>query len=87
MRFTMREFGAFEAKNKFGQLLDIVEHGEEVMITRHGKEVARIVPARHQINREESRAAIQRIRDRAEELKLGQFDWPEWKTYRDEGRP
>ena len=42
----MREFGAFEGKNKLGQLLDIVEHGEEVMITRHGKEVARIVPAR-----------------------------------------
>ena len=40
----MREFGAFEAKNKFGQLLDIVEHGEEVMITRHGKEVARLYP-------------------------------------------
>jgi prevent-host-death family protein len=83
----MREFGAFEAKNKFGQLLDIVEHGEEVMITRHGKEVARIVPARQHINRKESRAAVQRIRDRAEQLKLGHFDWPEWKAYRDEGRP
>ncbi len=34
----MHEFGAFEAKNKFGHLLDLVEHGEEVMITRHGKE-------------------------------------------------
>ena len=42
----MREIGAFEAKNKFGQLLDLAERGEEVLITRHGKEVARLVPAR-----------------------------------------
>ncbi len=45
----MHEFGAFEAKNKFGHLLDLVEHGEEVTITRHGKEVARLVPARHHV--------------------------------------
>jgi prevent-host-death family protein len=83
----MRAFGAFEAKNKFGHLLDLVEHGEEVMITRHGREVARIVPARPSINRAEAHAAVQRIRARAEQLKLGRFDWPEWKVYRDAGRP
>ena len=83
----MHEFGACEAKNKFSQLLDIVEHGEEVVITRHGKEVARIVPARRQINREEARAAVQRIRARAEQRKFGPFDWAEWKAYRDDGRP
>ena len=33
----MREVGAFEAKNKLGQLLDLVERGEEIVITRHGK--------------------------------------------------
>jgi prevent-host-death family protein len=80
-------FGAFEAKNKFGHLLDLVEHGEEVIITRHGKEVARLVPAGQRINREAARAAVQRIRARAEQQKLGRFDWPEWKAYRDEGRP
>lgn len=83
----MREIGAFEAKNKFGQLLDWVEDGEEVVITRHGREVARLVPARHGVSREEARAAIERIRTRAEQRKLGHFDWSEWKTYRDEGRP
>ncbi|CAD5266880.1 Antitoxin [Bosea sp. 62] len=36
--------GAFEAKTKFSELLDRVERGEEVVITRHGKTVARIVP-------------------------------------------
>lgn len=39
----MREIGAFEAKNKLGQLLDWVASGEEVTMTRHGKEVARLV--------------------------------------------
>jgi prevent-host-death family protein len=40
----MREVGAFEAKNRFGTLLDWVERGEEVLITRRGKIVARLVP-------------------------------------------
>jgi prevent-host-death family protein len=83
----MREIGAFEAKNKFGQLLDWVERGEEVTITRHGKEVARLVPAKHGFNRAEGHAALRRIRARAEQLKLGAFDWSEWKSFRDEGRP
>ena len=82
----MREIGAFEAKNKFGQLLDLVERGEEIVITRHGKAVARLVPPEQAFNRDQARAAIRRIRERAEKLKLGPFDWAEWKSYRDEGR-
>lgn len=35
--------GAFEAKTKLSELLDRVEQGEEVVITRHGKEIARLV--------------------------------------------
>jgi prevent-host-death family protein len=35
--------GAFEAKTKLSELLDRVERGEEVVITRHGKTVARLV--------------------------------------------
>jgi len=83
----MREFGAFEAKNKLGQLLDLVEQGEEVVITRHGKEVARLVPGRRAHSRDEARAAVRRIRERAEQRKLGRFDWSEWISYRDQGRP
>jgi prevent-host-death family protein len=83
----MREVGAFEAKNKLGQLLDQVERGEEITITRHGKQIARLVPAKPGFNREEARAAVRRIRERAQQRKLGRFNWPEWKAYRDEGRP
>jgi prevent-host-death family protein len=83
----MHEVGAFEAKNTLGHLLDLVEQGEEVMITRRGKEVARLVPARPVVSRGEARAAVARIRARAEQRKLGRFDWEEWKACRDEGRP
>jgi len=38
----MREIGAFEAKNRLGALLDMVEKGEEITITRHGRPVARL---------------------------------------------
>ena len=34
--------GAFEAMTKLSELLDRVERGEEVVITRHGKAVARL---------------------------------------------
>ena len=41
----MRKVGAFEAKNKFGTLLDWVEKGEEIVIARRGKAVARLLPS------------------------------------------
>ena len=83
---TMREIGAFEAKNRLGQILDLVERGEEIVITRHGRAVARLVPPKQAFNREAARAAMRRIRERAELLKPGPFEWVEWKSYRDEGR-
>lgn len=82
-----RIVGAFLAKNTLGQLLDQVERGEEITITRHGKAVARLVPAIRGFDREEARAAARRIRERAQQRKLGSFDWSEWKAFRDEGRP
>ena len=37
--------GAFEAKNKFSELLDRVGRGAEITITKHDRPVARLVPA------------------------------------------
>ncbi len=82
----MLEFDAFEAKNRFDHLLDLVERDEEVTITRDGREVARLVPVKTGHDREAARAAIERMRSRAEQSRLGTFDWSEWKGYRDEGR-
>jgi prevent-host-death family protein len=39
----MKTFGAFEAKNRLSELLELVERGEEVMITKHGRPVAKLV--------------------------------------------
>lgn len=39
----MRTVAIFEAKNRFSELLNAVEHGEEITITRHSSPVARIV--------------------------------------------
>jgi prevent-host-death family protein len=81
----MAEVGAFEAKNTFGSLLDRVERGEEIVITRHGRPVARLVPNSGRSDVEAAKAALQRMRDRAKGG--GGFDWQELKTLRDTGRP
>ena len=41
---AMATMTAFEAKTRFGELLERVAKGEEIVITRHEKPVARIVP-------------------------------------------
>ncbi len=38
--------GAFEAKTRLSELLQRVESGEQVTITKHGRPVARLVPIR-----------------------------------------
>ena len=83
----MFEIGAFEAKNTLGSLLDRVERGEEVVITRHGKPVARLVPNEDRLNREQAQVAADRIRARARHLKLSRFNWKSLKRERDAGRP
>jgi prevent-host-death family protein len=40
----MARLTAFEAKTRFGELLKPVSRGEEVVITRHDRAVARLVP-------------------------------------------
>ena len=82
----MDEIGAFEAKNTLGSLLDRVQRGEEIIITRHGKAVARLIPATGGIDRMQARAALERIRSRAPAVGVA-FDWELLKSDRDTGRP
>ena len=42
----MQSVGIYEAKSRFSALIELVEQGEEVRITRHGKEVVRMLPVR-----------------------------------------
>jgi prevent-host-death family protein len=66
----MREVGAFEAKNKLAELLDEVEHGGEVVITRRGRPVARLVAPGHG-DPAAAKAAAQRLRARSRDATLG----------------
>lgn len=68
----MHTVTALEAKTRLGELLDRVARGEEIVITRHEKPVARMVPAGGR-NLEEVRMAVaglrhlqQAIRDRTQ---------------------
>ena len=67
----MREVGAFEAKNKLGTLLDWVAEGEEVLITRHGKAAARLVPATPGFDRAKAAQAARGLLDASRGLTLG----------------
>ncbi|HTW63294.1 MAG TPA: type II toxin-antitoxin system prevent-host-death family antitoxin [Bryobacteraceae bacterium] len=53
---------ALEAKTRFGELLDRVARGEEIVITRHDKPVARIVPEGRD-SLESVRRAVRSIRE------------------------
>lgn len=71
----MREIGAFEAKNRLGSLLDLVEKGEEITITRHGKPVARLIAHESDDDRRRrSLEAVERIRELRKGLTLGGLD-------------
>jgi prevent-host-death family protein len=75
--------GLFEAKTHLSELVARAEQGEEVVITRHNRPVARIVPF-VAAGREPSarRAALKALLNAAAKRKLGM----DWKALRDEGR-
>ncbi len=82
----MQEIGAFEAKNTLGALLDRVERGEEIIISRRGKPVARLVPSGSGTDLTAARAAAASLRTLAGEIQGPPMAWEELKAYRDEGR-
>ena len=53
--------GAFEAKTTLSALLERVAGGEEVVITKHGRPVARLVPA-GDVDRRAAKTAIAALR-------------------------
>jgi prevent-host-death family protein len=86
----MATIPAFEAKTKFGELLDRVIGGEEIIITRHEKPVARLIP--------EGSQSLEGICRAAEGLEALQKDiavfssgrppisWKMFKSFVEEGR-
>ena len=78
----MVHVGAFEAKTHFASLLERAARGEEIVITRHGTPVAKLVPLSAD-NRERRREAIRRLKEFSKGQTLGNLTIRE---LRDEGR-
>ena len=63
--------GAYDAKTHFSELLEKVESGAEITITRNGTPVARLVPIQKKYTPVDRRAAIERIKKLSQGLSLG----------------
>ena len=81
----MSTIGAYEAKTKFSELLDRVEKGERVTITKHGRPVAELSPARKH-DPERAAEGFRRMRALAKQVKLDDLSWEDLKKMRDEGK-
>jgi prevent-host-death family protein len=79
----MQTIQASEAKTKFLSILDDVERGASVIVTRHGKPIARIVPEA-EVNRERVEQAMASMRALRE--RIGKVSLAEILSARDEGR-
>jgi prevent-host-death family protein len=78
----LTKVGAFEAKTHFASLLERVANGEEIMITKHGTPVARLIPVAG-ASRERIRATIARLKEFCQGQTLGGLSVRE---LREEGR-
>lgn len=54
----MKTVGSYEAKTHLPRLLEEVERGAEIVITRHGKAVARLVPVSERVDDRRLKTAV-----------------------------
>jgi prevent-host-death family protein len=59
MKTSQASVGAFEAKNKFSELLERVGRGAQVTITKHDRPVAKLVPASAPVELERKKATTE----------------------------
>jgi prevent-host-death family protein len=78
----MRQVQSSDAKARFAELLDDVERGEVVVITRHGRPIARLSPEPDR-RQDEIDAAMNRIR--ALRKRTGRVSREEILAWRHEG--
>lgn len=67
----MREIEVFAARNRLGALLDRVERGDEIVITRRGRAVARLVPIAAGFDRVRARKAAAGLLEASRGVTLG----------------
>lgn len=58
----MESYGSFEAKTQLSHLLERVAKGEEFTITKHGKPVAKLVPAEPVVSKPDVKQVIEEMR-------------------------
>lgn len=67
----MTTVGIFEAKNRLSELVERAARGEEIVITRRGEQVARLMPPRAPDALAEAHALARRIRQNRAGQALG----------------
>jgi prevent-host-death family protein len=67
----MNDVALFDAKNRLSELINRVEAGEEIAITRRGKVVARLVPAAPEEAEQRARKAVAGLRSSRKGVSLG----------------
>ena len=70
----MNDVALFEAKNRLSELINRVEAGEEIAITRRGKVVARLVPPAPEEADQRARDAIANLHASREGVSLGRLN-------------
>jgi prevent-host-death family protein len=84
----MKHVGMFEAKTNLSSLVEQVKKGGEVVITRHGKPVAKLVRAEDQLSPEQiarQRKAMEGLREMARKRGL-RIPHEEIKAWMEDGR-
>ncbi len=81
----MREIQATEAKARLAELLRAVEYGETVAITRHGRTIAHLIPARDR-ERAHRKDAVMRFRNRRRQWRPIEMSTDEILAVRREGQ-
>lgn len=74
---TGRTVGSYEARTHFSELIEEVESGGVITITRHGTPVARLVPVEKEPTREVRERAIEAWKKVSGDISLGDLDLKE----------
>ena len=69
----MDDVALFDAKNRLSELINRVEAGEEIAITRRGKIVARLMPPSRESEAQHAKAAIAALQSRRKGVSLGRL--------------
>jgi len=59
MKTKNNTIGAFDAKTHLSQLLEEVQNGNEITITKRGKPIARLIPFRKEKNNESIKVILE----------------------------